>query len=144
VDRSAEWLKQAERDLAAAEVSATAGHHNWAAFQAQQAAEKAVKALVQHLHGSVRGHAVKEILEEPSSLRFGCRELRNLMYVLPNGNLITCGLKHRPIGNLAHEKFEDLWFGEKIKTFRDAVDACEGCMQMSIKMQSRLYNGKLG
>ena len=57
-----EWLRQAERDLKAAETSAAAGHHEWAAFQAQQSGEKAVKALVQHLHGAVRGHAVREIL----------------------------------------------------------------------------------
>ncbi|MFB3922514.1 MAG: HEPN domain-containing protein [Terriglobia bacterium] len=69
MDRSADWLKQADRDLQAAEVSAASGHHEWAAFQAQQSAEKAVKALVQSLHGSVRGHAITEILRLlPASL----------------------------------------------------------------------------
>jgi HEPN domain-containing protein len=69
MDRSADWLKQANRDLQAAEVSAGSGHHEWAAFQAQQCGEKAVKALVQALHGSVRGHAITEILRLlPASL----------------------------------------------------------------------------
>ncbi len=31
----------------AGEASAAVGHHEWAAFQAQQGAEKAIKALVQ-------------------------------------------------------------------------------------------------
>lgn len=63
VDRSSDWLRQAERDLQAAENSATAGYHEWAAFGAQQSAEKAVKALVQSLHGSERGHSITALLE---------------------------------------------------------------------------------
>jgi len=64
VNRSADWLSQSERDLKAAESSAAAGYYEWTAFQAQQSAEKAVKALVQFLHGSVRGHSVTEILRQ--------------------------------------------------------------------------------
>ena len=64
MDRSPDWLRQAERDLQAAENSAVAGYHEWAAFGAQQGAEKAVKALVQALHGSERGHSIIGILEQ--------------------------------------------------------------------------------
>ena len=63
MNRAADWLGQAEDDLAAAEDSAITSHHEWAAFQAQQGAEKAVKALIQFLHGAVRGHAITEILQ---------------------------------------------------------------------------------
>jgi len=70
VNRAADWLKQAEWDLQAAEDSAAKGHHEWAAFQAQQCAEKAVKALVQSLHGAVRGHGIAEILRQlPAGLK---------------------------------------------------------------------------
>ena len=70
MNRAADWLKQADNDLRAAEDSARAGHHEWTAFQAQQSAEKAVKALVQSLHGAVRGHAIAEILRRlPSSVQ---------------------------------------------------------------------------
>jgi len=70
VNRAADWLKQADNDLKAAEDSARTGHHEWAAFQAQQSAEKAVKALVQSLHGAVRGHAIAEILRRlPASVQ---------------------------------------------------------------------------
>ncbi len=48
VDRSRDWLSQAQRDLEQAEHSRSAGWHEWACFAAQQSAEKAVKAL--HLH----------------------------------------------------------------------------------------------
>jgi HEPN domain len=49
VNRAADWLKQAASDLQAARDSAHMGHHEWAAFQAQQCAEKAAKALAQFL-----------------------------------------------------------------------------------------------
>jgi len=70
VNRAADWLKQAERDLNVAVTDAAAGYHEWAAFAAQQCGEKAVKALVQSLHGAVRGHSITEILRQlPASLK---------------------------------------------------------------------------
>jgi HEPN domain-containing protein len=48
MNRSADWLHQAQADLAQAELSAGAGHHEWACFACHQAVEKALKAL--HLH----------------------------------------------------------------------------------------------
>lgn len=47
-NRAADWLNQAIRDLDHAEDCCRAARHEWACFVAQQAAEKAVKAL--HLH----------------------------------------------------------------------------------------------
>jgi len=38
-------MRQALRDLSKAELSAKEGYHEWVCFIAQQAAEKAVKAL---------------------------------------------------------------------------------------------------
>ena len=69
MDRSADWLRQAELDLRAAEDLAATGHHEWAAFAAQQSAEKAVKALVESLHGSVRGHSITAILQQALDVR---------------------------------------------------------------------------
>ncbi len=40
------WLTQAKRDLKAAKDSARNENYEWACFQAQQAAEKTVKALL--------------------------------------------------------------------------------------------------
>lgn len=67
MNRAADWLKQAERDLKAAADSAAAGNHEWTAFQAQQCGEKAVQALVQSLHGAVRGHSVTGMLQQLSA-----------------------------------------------------------------------------
>ena len=48
MNRSADWLHQAQADLAQASLSAKSGHHEWACFASHQAVEKALKAL--HLH----------------------------------------------------------------------------------------------
>jgi HEPN domain-containing protein len=64
VDRSQDWLRQADRDLEQASASRADERHEWACFAAQQAAEKAVKAL--HLHHSQEawGHVVARLLAE--------------------------------------------------------------------------------
>ncbi len=68
MDRSQDWLNQAARDLAAARNNAQAGYHEWAAFAAQQSAEKALRALVQSVHGEVRDHSLTAILREISGI----------------------------------------------------------------------------
>jgi len=69
VSRAQDWFKQAVRDLEQAEDSRTAGRHEWACFAAQQAAEKAVKALHLHHGQEVWGHVVARALQElPDSI----------------------------------------------------------------------------
>lgn len=60
--RPADWFRQAELDLAAARTSGEAGHHEWACFAAQQAAEKAVKALHESAGTEAWGHSVASLL----------------------------------------------------------------------------------
>lgn len=62
--RASDWLRQAVRDLEQAADSQRAGRHEWACFAAQQAAEKAVKALHLHLGQEVWGHVVAQLLAE--------------------------------------------------------------------------------
>jgi HEPN domain-containing protein len=62
--RSNEWLQQALRDLEQAEDSKKGGRHEWACFIAQQAAEKAVKALHLYAHQEVWGHVIAKLLQE--------------------------------------------------------------------------------
>ncbi len=63
-ERSKDWLAQARRDLEHAQHDLAEGFHEWACFSAQQAAEKALKALHQHTGTEVWGHSVKRLLEE--------------------------------------------------------------------------------
>ncbi len=62
-DRSADWSRQAESDLEHAQVSVREGDYEWSCFAAQQAAEKALKALYYALHGDPWGHSVLALLQ---------------------------------------------------------------------------------
>jgi HEPN domain-containing protein len=61
------WLRQAEGDLQAARDSLQTAHHEWACFQAQQSAEKALKALLyQQGRTSIITHSVADLVLEAS------------------------------------------------------------------------------
>ncbi|RTI02809.1 DNA-binding protein [Thermus scotoductus] len=64
VERSRDFILQAKRDLEHARFALEKGFYEWAAFSAQQAAEKAVKAVFQHLGAVAWGHSVLGLLEE--------------------------------------------------------------------------------
>lgn len=60
-------MAQAQADLHAAQDSATTGHFEWACFQAQQAAEKAVKSvLFKQGLTTAWGHSLINLVEEAS------------------------------------------------------------------------------
>jgi HEPN domain-containing protein len=63
-NRAQDWLNQALRDVEQAEDSRQAGRHEWACFAAQQAAEKAVKALHLHLGQEAWGHVIARLLQQ--------------------------------------------------------------------------------
>jgi len=63
-NRDRDWLRQAHKDLEQAEDSRRTGHHEWACFAAQQAAEKAVKALHLHSRQEAWGHVVAKLIRE--------------------------------------------------------------------------------
>ncbi len=63
-NRAEDWLAQARRDLEQAEDSRQADRHEWACFAAQQAAEKAVKALHLAAGQEAWGHVVARLLRE--------------------------------------------------------------------------------
>lgn len=64
MNRSKDWFAQAERDLEQALSSKREERHEWACFAAQQAAEKAVKALHLALGQEAWGHVVARLLRE--------------------------------------------------------------------------------
>lgn len=56
-DEVLNWLAEARADIRHAGASISMGDYNWACFAAQQAVEKALKALVLHVLGEYpRGH----------------------------------------------------------------------------------------
>ena len=62
-DRSQDWLAQAKRDLEHAIHSCEYDEFEWACFGAQQAGEKAAKAVYFHLHAEGWGHSVFSLLK---------------------------------------------------------------------------------
>jgi HEPN domain-containing protein len=64
--RTKDWLRQAERDLEHSKVDLKERYYEWVCFSAQQAAEKALKALYQNLHQLAWGHSVRELLDNLS------------------------------------------------------------------------------
>lgn len=62
MNRFQDWLDQAQRDLGRAELDIQYEYWEWACFTAQQAAEKAVKALLLNRGEGVRGRAVTPML----------------------------------------------------------------------------------
>lgn len=63
MERSADWLKQAKRDLDRAQLDVQYAFYEWACFTAQQGAEKAIKAVYQKMNLSVRGHSIVKMME---------------------------------------------------------------------------------
>lgn len=61
--RAGDWFRQAEADLVHARHALQIGHHEWACFAAQQAAEKAAKAAHQAIGQEAWGHSVTELLQ---------------------------------------------------------------------------------
>jgi len=58
--RTKDWLQQAERDLEAAKWSLKGKFY----FNCQQAAEKALKALYQHINLDAWGHSVSKLMAD--------------------------------------------------------------------------------
>jgi HEPN domain-containing protein len=65
--RHEDWHWQAKRDLEHAQASAADGFYEWASFAAQQAAEKALKAVFQRRGADAWGHVLTELLEALAS-----------------------------------------------------------------------------
>jgi len=66
MERSGDWINEAEGDLEHARNDIEVGFYNWACFSAQQSAEKAVKAVFQKMAADVWGHAVSDLIIELS------------------------------------------------------------------------------
>lgn len=126
-NRAKDWLKQALRDLEQARDSRKAGRHEWACFIAQQAAEKAVKAM--HLHDGQEawGHVIAKLLTELPQKKWCSEELIDKARVLdsfyilpryPNGH--PEGAPYEHYGKLQSDE-AIRYAGEIIELIRDEM-----------------------
>jgi len=93
-NRHLDWLRQAEADLAAGKDSLASGHYEWACFSAQQAAEKAVKALFLKRGADAWGHTITPLfgslagVDRPDEGLVDCAKILDKHYIptrYPNG-----------------------------------------------------------
>ena len=93
-NRFLDWLRQADADLRHAANALESGDFEWSCFAAQQAAEKALKALYYKLSKEAWGHTVSALLGSlPATLAaeaklIDCAKLLDKHYILtryPNG-----------------------------------------------------------
>ena len=85
-ERSADWINQAKRDLRSAEKMLEDEIFEWSCFVSQQAAEKAVKAVIQRLNAVSWGHSVFDLIKVLSKkFRVPRRVLTSSGVVIPGG-----------------------------------------------------------
>lgn len=126
-NRSQDWLRQAERDLDQARDSLAAERHEWACFAAQQAAEKACKAL--HLyHGQEAwGHVIAKILEELPDRAAAKRDLIEKGRVLDNFYIPTRYANGHPQG-APFEHYGPLQSQQAIQYASEILEFCRSQM----------------
>lgn len=119
--RAADWLSQALRDLDQAEDSRRAGRHEWACFAAQQAAEKAAKALHLHLGQEAWGHVVAKLLRELPPAAQASEDLIEKGRVLDNFYIPPRYPNSHPQG-APFEHYGPLQSDEALRYAREIVD----------------------
>ncbi len=98
VNRSNDWFAQSVKDLEQSRESQRAGHHEWSCFAAQQAAEKAVKALHLHCKQEAWGHVIARLLIDLPDAERPAEELIQKGKVLDNYYMATRYANGHPSG----------------------------------------------
>ncbi len=122
------WFEEARADLRHGENSVGLGDYSWAAFAAQQAAEKAHKALALHVKGEyARGYDLVRLyhaVREAAPLDLDVTELSRLTIYYTQTRYPNAGLE-RPSEEITRELAEEaLRIARKVvyevgKAFRD-------------------------
>ena len=122
MERSKDWMDQAESDLKHARSDLEQGFYEWACFSSQQAAEKAVKAVFQKMGAEAWGHSVSDLLKELSKEQRVSEELVNRALELDKAYIPTRYPNAHPSGSprgryTAEEARRLISSAEKIITF---------------------------
>jgi len=80
---SIRWIKQAEKDLSSAKNSLSSGDYEWACFQSQQSAEKALKSFLYWKgYRKILTHSIFELIKETGNLEIGFKRFKKKAKVL--------------------------------------------------------------
>ncbi len=99
MERAADWMDQAQGDLAHAKSDVERGFYDWACFSAQQAAEKAVKAVFQKMGAEAWGHSIADLLEELAESNPVPEELKDIALELDKAYISTRYPNAHPSGS---------------------------------------------
>ena len=120
-NRASDWFSQAQRDMEQAEDSRKNERHEWACFAAQQAAEKAIKALHLQIGQEASGHVVARLLSElPGKMRVP-QELVEKGHILDNFYIPARYPNSHPEG-APYEHYGPLQSEEAIKYAREIIE----------------------
>lgn len=127
MERSADWMDQAEGDLQHARSDLKEGFYEWACFSSQQATEKALKAVFQKLGGEAWGHSVADLLEELSKSQMIPQELKDIALELDKAYILTRYPNAHPSGSprrryTSKEAERMIGYAEKV------IEFCKGLL----------------
>ena len=122
MERSKDWIDEAENDLKHAQNDMESGFYNWACFSAQQSSEKAVKAIFQKMGAEAWGHSVADLLEELSKIYPVPNELLNGALELDKAYIPTRYPNAHPSGSPRNKYIKEearrlIEYAEKIYQF---------------------------
>jgi HEPN domain-containing protein len=122
MERSHDWITQAQDDLRHAKSDAEHGFYNWACFSAQQAAEKAVKAVFQKMNDEAWGHSVADLLKELSATHDVDKKLMDQAFEIDKAYISTRYPNAHPSGSPAGRYTKEearrlIGYAENIVTF---------------------------
>jgi MoaA/NifB/PqqE/SkfB family radical SAM enzyme len=72
-----------------------------------------------------------------------CVALSSHLRLLPDGSLPTCQFNTSVVGNLRHQKFEEIWHGSPVKLQRKWVNQCKGCWAECEILPNAIYSGDI-
>lgn len=127
-DRWKDWLAQAKRDVNHAVSACKDEHFEWSCFSAQQAAEKAVKAVFLYLHGEGWGHSVYGLLKALGGKVKVPRKLLETAKMLDKHYIPT----RYPNGferGIPGDYYTKGEAQEAVKNAREIIKFCQGCVR---------------
>lgn len=122
MERSRDWMDQAESDLRHARSDLEHGFYEWVCFSSQQGAEKAIKAVFQKMGAEAWGYSVADLLKELSKEQKVTEELINKVLELDKAYIPTRYPNAHPSGSpreryTAEEARRLISYAEKIINF---------------------------
>ena len=125
--RSKDWLDQAIGDLEHARASIELGHFEWSCFAAQQAAEKAAKAVFEDMGAVAWGHSAADLLQELSQHHAVTDETMEGAYELDKAYIPARYPNAHPSGS-PRQRFTHDEAARLVKHAQRIVDFCAGLL----------------